>query len=88
MLEAADKYSLLGLKKVCERSLMSSVKVENVIDTFIIADGHNAYALKDFAKAMIVEKGSEVVEQADWREKLQTSSRDLLLEVVEAFAKK
>ncbi|XP_053482112.1 speckle-type POZ protein-like A [Ictalurus furcatus] len=46
LLAAADKYALERLKVMCEESLCSSLCVENVADTLILADLHSAEQLK------------------------------------------
>ncbi|XP_031661770.1 speckle-type POZ protein-like A isoform X1 [Oncorhynchus kisutch] len=46
LLAAADKYALERLKVMCEEALCTSLSVENVADTLILADLHSAEQLK------------------------------------------
>ncbi|XP_036041158.1 speckle-type POZ protein-like isoform X2 [Onychomys torridus] len=46
LLAAADKYALERLKVMCEEALCSSLSVENVADTLVLADLHSAEQLK------------------------------------------
>ncbi|XP_049995840.1 speckle-type POZ protein-like isoform X2 [Alexandromys fortis] len=46
LLAAADKYALERLKVMCEEALCSSLSVDNVADTLVLADLHSAEQLK------------------------------------------
>ncbi|KAH0558172.1 speckle-type POZ protein-like [Cotesia glomerata] len=48
LFEAAHKYQMTSLLKICEESLRESLNPENIIQTLILADRCNAKNLKDF----------------------------------------
>jgi len=70
LLRAADRYELSGLKKLCERELMSSMKSSNVLDRLVLADSAQANNLRDAAKKWILKHHAEVIKQKEWREKM------------------
>ncbi|KAF0900471.1 hypothetical protein E2562_032079 [Oryza meyeriana var. granulata] len=47
LLSAADRYGVDKLKILRENSLYKSLDVENVVNTFALADQHNCHKLKD-----------------------------------------
>ncbi|CAG5101217.1 Similar to SPOPL: Speckle-type POZ protein-like (Homo sapiens) [Cotesia congregata] len=46
LLEAADKYQLLSLKKLCEEALMRSSNRGNIIEIVALAQNLKDYAIK------------------------------------------
>uniref|UniRef100_H2Z147 BTB domain-containing protein n=1 Tax=Ciona savignyi TaxID=51511 RepID=H2Z147_CIOSA len=62
LLAAADKYALERLKVMCEESLCSNLSVENVAETLILADLHNACQLKEMAIDFINNHALDVME--------------------------
>lgn len=46
LLEAADKYGLIGLKRICENALSSMLNIDNVFKILACASRHNAEELK------------------------------------------
>lgn len=50
----SDKYDLRDLKRICERSLSSTLKFDNAIDFLILAELHGAQKLKRSAVNFIV----------------------------------
>lgn len=67
LLPTADKYALERLKSLCEESLSSNLDIENVADTLILADLHNASQLKNQAIEFIKAQASEVIETVSWK---------------------
>jgi len=86
LLVASDRYDLSGLKKLCESSLVDGLTIDNVLDLLILADTHNAEELKKAAKNLVVEKGADIVEKTEWKEKL-VKFPNLFCEVFEAVVK-
>jgi hypothetical protein len=70
LLQAGDRFDLSGLKHLCEQFLISHLTINNVLDMLILADTHNALRLKKAAKRMVIEKGPDIVERTQWKEKL------------------
>merc|ERR1719186_1431148 len=70
LLQAGDRFDLSGLKHLCEQFLISHLTINNVLDMFILADTHNAPRLKKAARRMVIEKGPDIVERTQWKEKL------------------
>ncbi|XP_057324124.1 speckle-type POZ protein-like A [Microplitis mediator] len=68
LLEAADKYQLLSLKKMCEHSLCTTLKCDDVVKRMILADRHNAGQLLDYVTECLVADGSNIIETDDFEE--------------------
>jgi len=86
LLEAAERFELFNLKKICEDFLIGNyMKLENVIDTLLVANLYKAQKLKQAAMDMIVANSDKVTKQEGWKEKLGRSS-ELILEIFEAIA--
>ncbi|XP_057339968.1 speckle-type POZ protein-like [Microplitis mediator] len=66
LLEAADRFQLLSLKKRCEESLCKSVTVERAITILTLAERHSAKQLVDFVADFIVNNGDKVVETPEY----------------------
>jgi len=86
LLQAADRFDLSGLKELCEQFLITYLTINNVLDMFILADTHNADRLKKAAKRMVIEKGADIVESGEWREKL-VSNPAIFCELFDAVVK-
>lgn len=67
LLAAADKYALDRLKALCEEALSNNLDIENVTDTLILADLHNAIQLKNQAIDYINSQATEVIETSGWK---------------------
>merc|ERR1719221_184778 len=85
LLRAADRYELLGLKKLCEKELISSMKTDNVLDRLILADSAQASNLRDAAKKWILKYHAEVLKQKDWKEKITTCG-GVIYEIFESLS--
>merc|ERR1719221_311121 len=85
LLRAADRYELLGLKKLCEKELISSMKTDNVLDRLILADSVQADNLRDAAKKWILKHSAAVLKQKDWKEKITTCG-GVIYELFEAMS--
>merc|ERR1712080_347438 len=86
LLEAAFRYNLSGLLKMCDVSLAKKVSLENAIEMLIMGDIFNAHNLKKAAMGFIVANPAEIVDQDNWKERLGKLQK-LLPEVFEALAK-
>ncbi|KAM7340658.1 hypothetical protein ACRRTK_001273 [Alexandromys fortis] len=85
VLAAADKYGLLHLKVMCERTLCRDLSVENAAHTLIVADRHSAVHLKTQALDFITAHASQVSETSSWKT-LVDSSPHLLAELYGSLA--
>ena len=57
LLKAADQYLLPGMKKICEKFIISQVTLENAIEMMAMGHMCGAGKLKSTAKKIIVEAG-------------------------------
>jgi len=88
LMEASDRFDMAELKDICENYLIGNyIKLENVIDTLLMADLHKAMKLKKAALEMIVANSDAVIKQEGWKGKLQRSSH-LVYEIFEVIAAK
>ena len=71
LLEAAEKYDLQELKKMCEESLCSTMTTDNVLDMLVLADLNRAAVLKSVALRLIVDNGDLIVAMEGWRSKMK-----------------
>merc|ERR1719469_1120371 len=85
LLRAADRYELAGLKKLCEKELISSMKTVNVLDRLILSDSAQANNLRDAAKKWILKHHAEVLKQKEWREKMAMCG-GVIYEIFEALS--
>lgn len=85
LLAAADKYSLLELKKLCEKVLCREVQASSVLKLLVVADRHDATELKATCVKVVVERSQEVVRQPGWRDVLKPYP-GLLADVFEQLA--
>jgi len=72
LLKAANMFDFSLMKKSCEESLISVLKIDNAVDMFVLADEHNSPSLKQEAKKIILENKADIVKQAGWEEKIGT----------------
>ncbi|CAK9303764.1 unnamed protein product [Gordionus sp. m RMFG-2023] len=85
LLAAADKYALDRLKIMCEESLCSNLNVENVAETFTLADLHSAEQLKLQCIDYINSHACEVMETVGWKNMVH-SHPHLIAEAFRALA--
>merc|ERR1712218_306110 len=71
LMEAADRFDLSDMKKMCEISLEENMNVDNVIDYLVLADLHNAENLKKEAITMILANFEKIIAQEDCKQKLK-----------------
>ncbi|XP_057318272.1 speckle-type POZ protein B-like [Microplitis mediator] len=77
LLEAADKYQLLTLKSLCEKSVSKSVSIDNAIALMILADLHNANQLVERVLELIIKNIKDVIDTPEY--KILEESKPLLL---------
>jgi len=88
LMEVSQRFDMTDLKEVCEKYLVENyLKLDNVLDTLLTADLHEAKKLKKAAMKMIVKNSDKIVKQEGWKEKLE-KSRNLVYEIFEAMAAK
>jgi len=88
LMEASDRFDMPELKQICENYLIGNyIKIENIIDTLLMADLHKAKMLKKAAMDMIVANSDAVIKQEGWKAKLERASH-LFCEIFEAIAAK
>uniref|UniRef100_A0A0E0LSJ5 BTB domain-containing protein n=1 Tax=Oryza punctata TaxID=4537 RepID=A0A0E0LSJ5_ORYPU len=88
LLEAADRYAVEKLKTMCENSLCKRICVENVLNTFALADQHNCHKLKDACAQFITSSsGLDDVIASKGYGLLKRSCPVLLLDVFERATK-
>ena len=63
IIDAADKYGIVGLKLEAEAALVTSTTIsfDNAIDNLLYADGKNCALLKEAAMDFIAENGTEAM---------------------------
>ncbi|XP_065219681.1 speckle-type POZ protein-like [Planococcus citri] len=88
LLEAADKFGIDELKRICEEELFGALSTETAGDILILADRFNAENLKmltmDYVK---VNSYNPNMLSEEVRNKLVKSHPDLLLKMLDALAK-
>ncbi|XP_044575299.1 speckle-type POZ protein B-like [Cotesia glomerata] len=84
LLEAADKYQLLSLKKLCEEALMRSSNRGNIVEIVALADRHSAQNLKDYAIKCIIADATNVMKTPEFGE-LERTNPSLALELLRKY---
>ena len=86
LLVAADKYDIQKLKAICEACLARDLKVDNVVDSLLLAEAHQCETLlgraMDFYKVHV---DSSELEEENWR-KLRTNP-NLLVKLLQRCSK-
>lgn len=77
VLQEADKYSLPGLKVICEDFLASQITVENVVHTINMAEKFEANNLRNSALKYVVRNIDKVFKEAD----IHQINKETLLEI-------
>jgi len=65
LLEAAEKYQLPELKRICEEELCETLTVDSCLDCLVLAHLYNAPDLKEAAVKFVVSRSAEFVDQID-----------------------
>ena len=68
------------VKTYCERSLINSLTVENVLDRFIFASRNGSQELHKEAKELIMKEKANITKTENWRE-LAKANSDVILEL-------
>ena len=82
LLYAADKYQIEGLVKCCETFLSEHLTVDNVAETVLLADKHNATQLRKSCSVFIANNHSAVSETSGWSDVL--AERSILQDILQA----
>ena len=86
LLYAADKYQIEGLVKCCEKFLSEHLTVDNVAETVLLADKHNAAQLRKSCSVFIANHQSAVSKTSGWSEVL--AERSILQDIYQATLEK
>lgn len=81
------KYELDHLKRICERSLSSTLANETVVGALLLADMHNSTQLKTRCIDYIT-SNSVAVRQTDHWKQLAQKRPDLVVELFQAMSDK
>uniref|UniRef100_A0A0K0E8B8 BTB domain-containing protein n=1 Tax=Strongyloides stercoralis TaxID=6248 RepID=A0A0K0E8B8_STRER len=63
----ADKYDIIGLKKVTENHLIKNTSVDNSCKYLVLADTYSNDTLKKYCLEFITTNAKEVIEKTDWK---------------------
>jgi len=81
LFEAADKFGVERLKKICEAKMLASINVENAAGIFLAADQYHASSLRDKCLAFIVNHFDSVTKTKCF-EDMGRSNVDLVFEIL------
>ena len=89
LLPVAEEYGLVGLRKMCEKALITSLTSTTAISMLIYAASHNAPDLKKACMEFIVSNTAAVRQSEGWGKLKETQMyRDLWVELLERIAEK
>jgi len=71
LITAAEKYDLEELKQMCVTSLCNSIRDDNVLDMLVLVETYDLPELRKSALEFTALHKKEVVNQEDWRIKLE-----------------
>ena len=80
LLAAAEKYQLIRLKAMCEKTLLENLSIQNASDMLVFADLHKADQLKTQIIDFINANAKDVIKTAKFKTLMDTHSR-LIAEV-------
>ena len=86
LLQAAEKYQLEQLKKICVEKLCNNVDVKNCLDYLVIGDLFQADKLKKACLQIISINIRSVFKSKDWKEAFKDHP-NLMAEVIDAIVK-
>ena len=83
IIDAADKYGVVGLKLQAEASFVASttITIDNIMDNLLYADSKNCALLQEAAMDFIVENGVEVYEKLSFEQVPSYLMKDLMAAV-------
>ncbi|XP_057324128.1 speckle-type POZ protein-like [Microplitis mediator] len=84
LLEAAKKYQLLSLEKMCEHSLCTTLSRRNIVKRMILADRHDAGQLLDYFTECIIADASNIIATDNFKE-LEKSCPSLGFQLFKKF---
>lgn len=81
IIDAADKYSVVGLKLEAEAILVSShsINTSNVVEYILFADAHNCALLKEYAMSYFVSRSEDIMRSKSFSD--LALSNDLMREL-------
>jgi speckle-type POZ protein len=81
IIDAADKYSIVGLKLEAEAVYVESttITIDNVMDNLLYADAKNCALLKETVIDFIADNGKEVISKISFDDVLGLLMKDLLV---------
>ncbi|XP_008545839.2 speckle-type POZ protein isoform X1 [Microplitis demolitor] len=85
LLDAAEKFQLELLKKICEEFFCESVSTENVVSMLILADKYNAKQLLEYSVEFIVSNAKSVIDTPAYNV-MKKSYPSLMVLLFEKFA--
>lgn len=86
LLRAAEKYSILNLKELCEERMMKSLRKENAIEYLIAADLNKCSNIRKI-REFIVENPKDFIYAAEF-EALSISHVDLMFKIMTEWVEK
>ena len=81
LLSAANKYSIIELKNICEKSIGENLNLENALKTFVVAEENNAQILKNLVLRLIGENKKKFNSKPEFQEMIETHP-DFLKEIL------
>ena len=82
LLQAADRFGVERLKRICEHVMLSSINIENASSIMVVADLHNAQGLREKCLDFLVDHFDDVSKTASFEEMLRANC-SLVMEVLQ-----
>ncbi|GIY22127.1 TD and POZ domain-containing protein 1 [Caerostris extrusa] len=73
--EAADKYEILSLKKICSSFLVSDLSVTNACELLDLFDMHQDADEKQVVQNFILKRDAEVFNSEEWKRFIETNTK-------------
>ncbi|GBM77697.1 Speckle-type POZ protein B [Araneus ventricosus] len=71
--EAADKYEVLSLKRICSSYLRNNLCPGNACEALVLADLHQDEDLKGFVQDFILRNGKDIINSEEWEQLMETN---------------
>ncbi|KAL6655372.1 hypothetical protein ACP70R_006198 [Stipagrostis hirtigluma subsp. patula] len=85
LVAAGDKYGVIGLKEICERSMLEDVDIYNLLGRLQMAHLYGLPELKRICKSLLFDFKKVSMMQKDFQTFLATGDEDLVAEVMESY---